>query len=129
MRRVHEPRVSGFSLPGEGKIDKQDSNLQQAEVKIRSLFSQWKELDDRLLNLAGQRTWTHTLAELCRELQNLTESLTELLETKPQLKKMRRRPRYSEQELIARKRRALMNPNQKVRQLLLKDLEDSFFKN
>ena len=64
MRRVHEPRVSGFSLPGEGKIDKQESNLQQAETKIRSLFSQWKELDDRLVKLAGQKSWTFTLAEL-----------------------------------------------------------------
>ena len=129
MRRVHEPRITGFTLPGDKEIDKQDLNLQQAETKIRSLFSQWKELDDRLVKLAGKETWTHTLAELCRELQDLVESLTELLETKPQLKKMRRRPRYSEQELIARKRRALMTPNPKVRTLLLRDLEDSFFKN
>ena len=127
--RNSDPRKTGHTLPGDKKPDTGEGELQQAETRIRSLFSQWKELDDRLLNLAGQRTWTHTLAELCRELQDLVESLTELLETKPQLKKMRRRPRYSEQELIARKRRALMNPNQKIRQLLLKDLEDSFFKN
>ena len=63
------------------------------------------------------------------ELQDLTESLTELIEEQPRLRKMKRRPKYSEQELISRKRRAMQHPNDKVREMLLRDLEDSFFKN
>ena len=128
MTRNHEPRKTGHKLPKESKPDTGEAKLQQAETKIRSLYAEWQSLDNTLIRLAGQTTWTFTLAELCQQLQALTESLTELLEEKPQLKKMRRRPRYSEQELTDRKRRAMTNPNSRVREMLLKDLEESFFK-
>jgi len=127
MTRNHEPRVSGHALLKERKVD--NNEIEFAEKGLRTLYAHWKQLDDRLIKLSGEKTFMLPLGEFCQQLQSFVEDFTTLLEEKPKLKGMRRRPKYSELELQAQRKRTMQNPNKRLRESLLAKMGEAYFVN
>ncbi|MDP8227148.1 MAG: hypothetical protein P9L89_05870 [Candidatus Celaenobacter polaris] len=129
MKRNSDPKISGHKLAGDKAAENDAIEFEQKERGFRTLYACWKDLDDRLEGLAGKKTYMFSLEDLCKKIQKFAEDFTLLLEEKPKMRKMRRRPKYTEIELMSRRKRAMSNPTSRVREAMLKDLGEVYFAN
>ena len=128
MTRNHEPKVSGHALLKERKVDNNEIEFAEKEKGYRTLYGLWKPLDDRLEILAGKKTYMNSLEDLCRELQSFVDDFTILLEEKPKLRALRRRPKFTEIELMSQRKRIMSSgASPRVREAMLAKMGEAYF--